>query len=76
MRSRRTIYVRTEEAVKSGTARGNIEFEYMNEGFSQGLEYVDGYLYESENKMGVDIVNKISLEKLRRNRNSRQATVK
>ena len=75
MRTRRTIFVRKEEAIKAGTAQDNIEFEYRNEGFSQGLEYVDGYLYESENKWGTDIINKMSLEELRRTPNARQATV-
>ena len=75
MNSRRTIFVRREEAIQTGTARGATEFEYRNEGFSQGLEYVDGYLYESENKMGIDIVNKISLDELVRTRNARRATV-
>ena len=75
MRSRRTIFVRMEDALKTGTAQGNIEFEYRNEGFSQGLEYVDGYLLESENKAGIDVINKISLERLRQTRDAYRSTV-
>ena len=76
MRTRRTIFVRMEEAIQSGTAEGAIDFEYKNEGFSQGLEYVEGYLFESENKVGVDIVNKIDLQKLRETGDARRATIK
>ena len=74
-RSKRTVFVRMYEALKTSTAEGCIDFEYRNEGFSQGLEFVDGFLYESENKRGVDIINKIDLEKLFETRNSRLATV-
>jgi glutamine cyclotransferase len=75
MRTRRTLFVNKEEAVKTGTARDNIEFDYRNEGFSQGLEYVDGYLYESENKWGINAINKMSLEKLQQTRDAWKATV-
>lgn len=76
MRSRRTIFVRKEEALAAGTAAGHIEFEYTNEGWSQGLEYVEGYLFEAENKAGTDVINKISLEQLRQTPHARKATVR
>jgi hypothetical protein len=76
MRTRKTIFVRQQDAVKCGTARGHIVFEYRNEGFSQGLEFVDGFLYEAENKLGVDVINKLSLDLLPRWRSARRATVK
>jgi len=76
MNSRRTVVVRMHEAVAAGTICNHVVFEYRNEGFSQGLEYVDGHLYESENKMGVDVINKICLERLVETRHSRRATVK
>ena len=76
MRSRRTIFVVPDAAMRAGTARGNIEFEYINEGFSQGLEYVDGYLFETENKLGVDVVNQMSLDALRQTGNARRSTVR
>ena len=62
--------------MQAGTARGHIEFEYVNEGFSQGLEYVDGYLLETENKLGVDVVNQMSLDALRQTGNARRSTVR
>lgn len=76
MRSRRTILVRMEEALTSGTAEGHIEFTYRNDGLSQGLEYFDGYLYEAENKWGVDVINQISLDQLRLTPDARRATVR
>lgn len=76
MTGKRTIFVRMRDAVREGTAANAIEFEYRNEGFSQGLEFVEGFLYESENKFGIDIINKIDLNVLSKTRNSRQATVK
>lgn len=76
MKTRRTIFVRMSDAVKAGTAKDAIDFDYKNEGFSQGLEFVDGFLYESENKLGRNIINKIDMEKLVKVRNSRQATVR
>jgi hypothetical protein len=76
MRTRRTIFVRHEAALTAGTARDAIVFAYHNEGFSQGLEYIDGYLYEAENKYGVDAINQIDLSRLRETCYSRAATVK
>lgn len=74
-RTKRTVFVQMYEALETGTAEGCIDFEYRNEGFSQGLEFVDGFLYESENKRGVDIINKIDLAKLAETKRSRLATV-
>ncbi len=75
MHSRRTIFIRPAESLAKGTAQGAIDFSYRNEGFSQGLEYLDGYLYEAENKFGLDIINKIDLQKLAETCNSRKASV-
>lgn len=83
MRSTRTIFVRHDDALAAGTAAGAIDFWYRNEGFSQGLEFIDGFLYESENKRGrnaargrsPDIVNKLDLAMLAEHRNAHLATV-
>lgn len=76
MRTKQTIFVKMHEAVKKGSAEGLIDFEYRNEGFSQGLEFAEGFLYESENKLGKNVVNKIDLEKLKETKKARRATVK
>ena len=75
MKSRRTIFVRPDAALRAGTATGHIAFSYRNEGFSQGLEYIDGFLYESENKIGIDVVNKMDMARLRETGSARKATV-
>ena len=75
MKTRRTIFVRIPQALKAGTAKSAIDFEYINEGFSQGLEFVNGFLLESENKIGKDIVNKIDMDKLNKFHNSRKAAI-
>ena len=76
MESRRTLFVRHEQAVERGTAAGLLEFSYKNEGFSQGLEFIGGYLYESENKRATDVINKMDLKILTESRNARRATVR
>ncbi len=53
LRTRKTVIVRKEDALRAGTASGNIEFSYT-----------------------VDVINKMSLEKLRRTGSARQATVR
>ena len=75
MNSRKTIFVDHTKAIEAGTADGFIRFQYRNEGFSQGLEFFGEHLYESENKIGIDVVNKLDLEMLERFGNSRKATV-
>lgn len=75
MHTRTTIFVRWEDALKSGSAAEAIDFTYRNEGFSQGLEFAEGFLWESENKQGVDIINKIDLNVLAETREARAATV-
>ncbi len=75
MNSRRTIFVRHEQALRAGTAKEAVTFAYRNEGFSQGLEYIEGFLFESENKRGFDAINQIDLARLRTTRSSRAATV-
>jgi glutamine cyclotransferase len=76
MRTRRTIFVRVADALKAGTAEGAIDFEYRNEGFSQGLEFAEGFLYESENKLGINVINRMDLSRLRETRDARKATVR
>lgn len=76
MRTRTTIFIRTDDAIRGGTAAGAIAFAYRNEGFSQGLEFVDGFLYESENKRGTDVINRMDLRRLRETRDARKATVR
>ena len=76
MHSRRTIVVDHEEALRSGSAKNAILFAYGNEGFSQGLEYAEGFLYEAENKAGTDVINRIDPARLALTRSARKATVR
>jgi glutamine cyclotransferase len=76
MHSRRTILVRHQQALAAGTAQGAIVFAYRNEGFSQGLEFINGYLFESENKRGHDAVNQIDLARLAVSEYARTATIR
>jgi len=70
-----TIFIDISKALKTGTAKGAIDFKYINECFSQGLEFFNGFLYESENKFGKNIINKIDLTLLSEYRNSRKSTI-
>jgi len=74
-RTQQTIFVRHEKAMKEGTAARSIAFAYRNDGFSQGLEFANGFLYEAENKLGINVLNKIELDALRSTRDVRTATV-
>jgi hypothetical protein len=74
-RTRRTILVRPAESLAAGVAAGQIVFAYRNEGFSQGLEFARGSLFESENKFGGDVINELSVERLAATGDSRRATV-
>jgi len=76
MRTKRTILVRHHEAIERGSADGCIVFSYRNEGFSQGLEFAENYLYEAENKRGYDVINKIDPDLLGQTKDSRSATIK
>ena len=76
IRTKRTILVRHQVALQKGSAEGCVVFSYRNEGFSQGLEFAENYLYESENKRGNDVINKIDLDLLRQTKDSRSATIK
>lgn len=55
--SRETILVDVEKAEKSGSALNAIRCRYRNEGFSQGLTYDKGALFEVENKYPQAVVN-------------------
>jgi len=76
MNSRDTIFVDTAAALDAGSADAAIAFKYRNEGFSQGLEFAEGYLYESENKLGKSVINKMDLEKLEQTGDAVQSLVK
>jgi glutamine cyclotransferase len=54
----------------------SIVFSYSNEGFSQGLEWDGAYLYESENKCGINVINQMDLQVLRDSGSARKATVR
>jgi glutamine cyclotransferase len=73
--SRMTVFVDHLSAAASGSADGHIVFAYENEGFSQGLEFFDGHLWESENKIGRNILNKMDLGLLAETRDARRATI-
>jgi glutamine cyclotransferase len=76
MRTRRTVFVRHEQALAAGTAAAAIVFSYANEGFSQGLEFAEGFLYEAENKLGGDVINRLDLAALAQTRDARRATAR
>lgn len=65
LRTRKTIVIRHHAAAQSGSATGHLIFAYHNESFSQGLEYVGGFLWESVNKRGGDIINQLDVQRLR-----------
>lgn len=73
--ARTTILVNHQRAIEDGTARNAIVFSYKNQGFSQGLTYALGHLWEAENCLCGSVVNMICLDKLERYRDSKQATV-
>lgn len=75
MRTKCTLFINMYEALKKGSAQDMIVFKYKNEGFSQGLEFFDGFLYEAESKLGIDRINKIDIEKLRTTKNARKSTI-
>jgi len=74
-RSCRTVFLRPEIALRDGTAAHAIAGHYCNEGFSQGLEVVDGYLLEAENKWGRDVINRLDVARLWETRDARASTV-
>lgn len=75
MNTQRTIFIRHEDALAAGTARGAIEFSYRNGGFSQGLEFIDGFLFEAENRRGLDVIHQLDLQRLRESGEAAAATV-
>jgi glutamine cyclotransferase len=74
--SKRTIFVRHEAALAARSARDAIVFSYRNEGFSQGLAFDGQYLFESEKKFGVGVINKMDLSLLLQKGNARHATIR
>jgi glutamine cyclotransferase len=64
MRTRRTYVINHERARSDGHMRDAIVFSYRNGGFSQGLAFDGTYLYESENKLGIDVINKLDVARL------------
>ena len=75
MNSCRTIFVKPDPSLEQHTAKNSIQFSYLNEGFSQGLEFIDGYLWESENKIGIDVINKMDLSLLGKTRDAQRSTI-
>lgn len=76
MHTRRSYFVDIQRALRHGTARGAIDFSYRNGGFSQGLEFAAGWLWESENRRGVDVVLQIDPQRLLLTADSRRAAVR
>jgi len=75
-RSNKTHVIRHEEALARGEMASCTVFSYTNEGFSQGLVSDGRYLYEAENKAGIDIVNQMALAVLERTGSARRATIR
>jgi len=76
MRTRRTYFVRYEEALATGAALAAVEFSYENEGFSQGLEFAEGNLFETENKWRSAVINRLDIGRLRETGKARDSIVK
>jgi glutamine cyclotransferase len=76
MRTRQTIFIDYKKSLKEGNVKNSIVFSYTNEGFSQGLEFINGYLFESENKIGKNVINQIDLKLLKKNKSSFKSTIK
>ena len=74
--SRKTYIVRHEEALRHGTMDGQVVFAYTNQGFSQGLLWDGVYLYESENRLGRDILNAMDPVALKKTGSACQAIVR
>jgi len=75
MRTRKTYVVRHNQAIANGSMAGAVVFSYANEGFSQGLVWDGQYLYESENKRGINVINQMDVDELVRTGSARCATV-
>jgi glutamine cyclotransferase len=76
MRTGRTYLVRPEEALAAGNGLAAVEFSYENEGFSQGLEFAEGSLFETENKFRSAVVNRLDLARLKETGSARASIVK
>lgn len=76
MNTRKTYIIRHEQALSHGTMTDDVVFAYANEGFSQGLMWDGMSLYESENKWGINALNKIDLGKLELTGSARKATIR
>jgi hypothetical protein len=74
-KDRQTVFVNHQEAINDGSAQRHKVFSYRNGGFSQGLEFDGKYLYESENRAGRSIINKIDLGLLTSTKDSFLSTV-
>jgi len=75
LRTHSTIVVRHRAALIDGSASAHIVFRYRNEGCSQGLEFAEGYLWESENKLGRDVINQLDVDRLRQTGQARRSTI-
>ena len=76
MRQARTYIVRADEAVLKEQMQDSTVFSYSNEGFSQGLVWDGCYLYESENKLGINVINQMDIDKLSETGSARKATIR
>jgi glutamine cyclotransferase len=64
MRTKRTYVIDHESALHAGKMEAVVLFSYRNGGFSQGLAFDGQHLYESENKLGIDVINKLDIARL------------
>jgi len=76
MRTSRTYVVDHNRAIDEGRMEDSIVFSYINDGFSQGLEWDGEYLYESENRYSIDIVNQMEVAVLESEGSAQKATVR
>lgn len=74
-KGRETVFVNHQDAILDESVEGHQVFAYRNEGFSQGLEFDGNYLYESENKAGTGVINKIDLSLLMNTKDSFLSTI-
>ena len=75
MNSKKTIFVDVTKLIKNKNIQNAIVFSYQNQGFSQGLEYINGFLYESENKLFNNVINKLDISLLEKTKKSSDSTI-
>jgi hypothetical protein len=75
-RTARTYAVRHEQALAEGGLANAVAFSYRNEAFSQGLIWDGTWLFEAENKLGVDVINQMDVGRLVATGSARASTVR